>query len=392
MKKFITKFSTTSEYENATLELPNVSLIEDDMEVKYSPYVRDYSKEYFTTVALENGTISFDYWPTLSTTSARYMEYSTDSGETWTMTNNIDNQSVTITVNVSDGDVILWRGDNDVLGFYDEYDCEANVGSFFSSTCEFNVSGNVMSLLYTDNFANETDLTGKDIVFCNLFSDYNGNKECLVTDAANLILPATTLAIWCYYNMFCNCTSLTTPPELPATTLADHCYSFMFKGCTSLTTAPELPATTVAGSCYGSMFRDCTSLTTAPVLPATTLGTWCYAAMFYGCTSITTAPELPATTLANDCYRSMFYRCTNLTTAPELPATTLTSYCYNAMFQGCTSLNYIKMLATNISATNCLQNWVSGVASTGTFVKNSAATWTTTGVNGIPTGWTVETA
>ena len=29
---------------------------------------------------------------------------------------------------------------------------------------------------------------------------------------------------------------------------------------------------------------------------------------------------------------------------------------------------------------------------TGTFVKNSAATWNVTGVNGIPSGWTITTA
>lgn len=29
---------------------------------------------------------------------------------------------------------------------------------------------------------------------------------------------------------------------------------------------------------------------------------------------------------------------------------------------------------------------------TGTFIKNASATWDVTGVNGIPTGWTVETA
>jgi len=35
-------------------------------------------------------------------------------------------------------------------------------------------------------------------------------------------------------------------------------------------------------------------------------------------------------------------------------------------------------------------SWVLGVASTGTFVKNSAATWDVTGTSGIPEGWTVE--
>ena len=111
--------------------------------------------------------------------------------------------------------------------------------------------------------------------------------------------------------------------------------------------------------------------------------------MFYVCTNLVNAPVLPATTLASSCYIGMFQGCTSLTTAPELPATTLANNCYQQMFYDCTNLNYIKCLATDISASNCLSNWVYNVASTGTFVKNSAATWNVTGLNGIPTGWTV---
>ena len=88
----------------------------------------------------------------------------------------------------------------------------------------------------------------------------------------------------------------------------------------------------------------------------------------------------------------MFYGCTNLTTAPVLPATTLVQSCYSSMFRGCTSLNYIKATFTTTPSSTYTSNWVNGVSATGTFVKNSAATWTTTGNNGIPTGWTVETA
>ena len=48
------------------------------------------------------------------------------------------------------------------------------------------------------------------------------------------------------------------------------------------------------------------------------------------------------------------------------------------------------MLATDISATNCLKNWVKGVATTdGTFTKASSMTTLPTGDSGIPTGWTV---
>ena len=203
------------------------------------------------------------------------------------------------------------------------------------------------------------------------------------------VLPATTLTDNCYNYMFSGCKKLTTTPVLPATTLANGCYSYMFYGCKSLTAAPELPATTLANDCYYNMFSRCYSLTTAPVLPATTLADFCYADMFNGCTSLTTAPALPATTLANYCYYSMFQGCTLLTTAPELQANTLTDYCYQDMFQGCTSLNNITMLATDISASNCLNNWVMNVSSTGTFTKSPEMTSLPTGVNGIPEGWTV---
>ena len=85
----------------------------------------------------------------------------------------------------------------------------------------------------------------------------------------------------------------------------------------------------------------------------------------------------------------MFYGCTSLTTAPELPATTLVSYCYYYIFRDCSKLNKITMLATDISANNCLNNWVNGVSATGTFVKDANMTSLPTGTSGVPSGWTV---
>ena len=151
-------------------------------------------------------------------------------------------------------------------------------------------------------------------------------------------LPATTLANYCYRDMFRDCTSLTQAPSLPASTLATGFYQYMFAGCTSLTQAPALPATTLAVSCYAAMFKGCTSLTHAPALPATTLNQQCYQDMFRDCTALTHAPALPATTLNQQCYKNMFYNCTSLIQVPALPATTLVNYCYNYMFYGCTGL------------------------------------------------------
>ena len=244
---------------------------------------------------------------------------------------------------------------------------------------------------YSYMFQGCTSLTTAPVLPATKLDDYC--YEYMFQDCTSLTtapaLPATTLTYYCYQYMFYGCTSLTTAPALPATTLAYYCCKLMFCGCTSLTTAPTLPATTLAGYCYESMFSGCTSLTTAPALPATTLGDHCYDGMFNKCTSLTTPPALPATTLTSSCYDSMFYSCTSLTTAPALPATTLTTFCYQNMFRDCSQLNYVKALFTTGPSTTYTYYWVSGIASTGIFVKNINATWGTTGRHGVPSGWTI---
>ena len=341
--KFLKRFKSHADYETftATTEFlkPNVSTCKKEDDVHYSPYV-DYSQDYFTFVALENGTFTF---------SGNAINYSVDDGNTWT-TLAANTASPTVTT----GKKIMWKQSGLIPS------SSSGIGTFIA-TGNFDVQGNAMSLLYGDGFKNQTSLSGKNYAFKSLFS---GNTK--VVSAENLVLPATTLASNCYSNMFGGCTSLTKAPQLPATMLASSCYQEMFYGCTNLTTAPELPATTLASYCYYYMFRDCTSLATAPELPATTLASSCYGAMFSGCKSLTSAPALLATTLA--------------------------STCYNSMFNGCTSLNYIKAMFTTTPSTIYTYNWVYGVASSGTFVKNSAATWNVTGNDGIPTNWTIQTA
>ena len=195
----------------------------------------------------------------------------------------------------------------------------------------------------------------------------------------------------CYIKMFMDCTALIQAPELPATTLGIMSYESMFWGCTSLTQAPDLAATNLAYLCCGSMFQDCTALTKTGLLPATKLSGYCYNQMFQGCTSLAQAPSLPATTLADSCYSFMFYKCSNLNRAPLLPATALISNCYKSMFRDCTKLNYVKCLATTIPATNCTSDWLNNVSPTGDFYTSTSTNWTS-GLNGIPTGWTRHSA
>ena len=207
-----------------------------------------YDEQYLTFVAEENGTFSF---------SKSGMSYSINDGETWTELEASGN-----TPTVSSGSSIIWKSTISPLS--------SGIGTF-SSTGKFDVEGNAMSLLFGDNFSGQTSLSGKNDIFISLFMFCSG-----LTNAENLVLPATTLAKNCYSYMFIGCTSLTTAPStLPATTLANNCYGSMFNGCTSLTTAPELPATTLVDNCYWFMFNGCTSLSAITCLATDISATDC---------------------------------------------------------------------------------------------------------------------
>ena len=343
-----------------------------------TPAEHDYSKDYFTIVSLEdNNDIG---WKTQDNTIKKSISVSTDNGSTWLSYNPSTTGTKLATLN--NGDKLLIKGNNIW------YQGSGVSRIYFTSTKNFNIEGNIMSLSYGDNFYDKTTLD--ETVNWHFKNIFCGCTKLI--SAENLILPATTLAYGCYESMFDGCSSLTKAPILPATKLASACYSGMFNGCSSLAKAPDLHATELASSCYDGMFVGCTSLSTAPELPATTLASNCYGYMFENCTSLTTAPELQATTLVNQCNRYMFDKCTALSTAPELPATTLVNQCYKYMFNKCTSLNYIKCLATDISATECTSAWLADVSSSGTFVRSANMTGWTTGSNGIPSGWTIQNA
>lgn len=282
----LTLFQNSSQYSSFVSSdrfiKPNVSYIIDDNENHYTPLPHDYSKDYLTFEAIDSGTFKF---------SAKTVDYSLDGGQSW-----VSLASNTNTPTVSAGSKILFKSSDTTT-------------SIVSSTSPFNIEGNIMSILYSDDFQGKTSLSG----VYPLRSLFKGSK---VVSCENLVLPAVSVGSSGYSGMFSGCTALTIAPELPAMTLGDYCYAYMFRGCTSLTKAPVLPATELS-------------------IQNTYLG----------------------------------------------------------MFMSCSNLNYIKCMAITGVGTIKTQDWVSGVASSGTFVKNSAATWSETFANNaIPRGWTVETA
>lgn len=393
--------------------------------VTFSGTAPDYSKVPFTITSTGSTSVS------LSKNGSTYnypFEYrkGTDDWSTYT---------IGTTISLADGEFVQFRNENTYkVGFSRDYNNYYYVKVTGEGTIK--ASGNIMSFIDRNMEAVSLN-AGYPSVFSYMF------KNCSkLTDASNLVLPATTLnnnayykmfegcvgleyspttlpamtlCDGCYYGMFYGCSSLSTVPSLPATSLATTCYQMMFYGCSNITSAPSLPAktmaqqcyaymfngcsklavapslqaTTLASACYSQMFRDCTSLTNAPVLPATTLAESCYGGMFRGCTSLTAAPELPATTLSADCYGYMFMGCTKITVAPDLLATALISGCYDHMFTDCTSLKSVTAWFTTTPSTSYTNSWLSNVASAGKFYKNCTATWTNSAVTwAIPSGWT----
>ena len=326
-----------------------------------------------------------------SLASHQVLEYSID-GINWI------NMTTTTTISLNNGESIYIRGvlsDNNTSTDYTQFSISGAIA----------VYGNIN---YLWNYQ-ELEMPLKEYCGTNLFRDCTGliyapslpaatlTRGCynsMFRNCANLqsapSLPATILASECYKDMFHDCIHLSSAPSLPATELAGDCYCSMFYGCSSLDSAPALPAEKLAYRCYGYMFKNCTSLTIAPALPAKELANYCYWRMFLGCSALSQVPEiLPAKELTTYCYSQMFMQ-TAITRAPELPAKTLGEYSYYQMFYQCNKLKYIKCLATDISATGCTQGWVNGVATSGTFVKNSQMSSWSNGNDGIPNGWTIQ--
>lgn len=283
-------------------------------------------KGYLTFLAEEACTFSFRIYSNRTTEMITSVSYSLDNGKTWTTLTNDGSTTQTITTPIiKPGKRVIWKG------IATTYDTEFNVArtSAFSSTGNFKAYGNVLSMILGDNFAN-TSLLPETWNLRNLF--YRCYK---VTDISGMVFPVATYAS--FHGMFCEATGLINAHTTMPMTNAEYCCCNMFAGCTNLVIGPELPATQLVNREYSDMFLNCSSLTTLSVLPALIV-----------------------------------------------PA-----YTYYRMCKGCSSLSSVTMYATNVAATNAVGEMLSGVAATGTFYKNAAATWDNSKC--VPSGWTVET-
>lgn len=316
-----------------------------------------------------------------SSTYAKHLQYSKDKTN-WTTITLSSTSSTAYTITLNKGEKVYFRGNEGVFNYWYSGGTKKAITKI-SANQTHTVGGNINTLLdYQDPYG----LTLPQGAFNSIFE----NNTKLTSASEITFTPSVdgSLSSFCYLCLFKNCTNLTTVPKsVPAKKQGyGSCYG-MFSY-TAITTAPALPATVLENSCYVDTFHGCSKLVNPPELPATVLAQNCYRALFARCTSLVNAPELPATTLAINCYQYAFLNCINLVNPPELPAETLKTNCYQQLFYGCSKLNNITVYARDISATDCTTNWLSGVASSGTFNNYGSATYTANSPSGIPTGWT----
>lgn len=312
-----------------------------------------------------------------SSTYAKHLQYS-KNGLNWTT---ITLSSTAYTITLNQGERVYFRGNEGVFNYWYSGGNKKAITTI-SANQTHTVGGNINTLLdYQDPYG----LTLPQGAFCGIFE--NNTKLTSASDITFTPSVDGSLSKYCYLYLFKKCTNLTTVPKIiPAKKQGEDSCNGMFSY-TAITTAPALPATILSNGCYVDTFHGCSKLVNAPALPATEMKPNCYRALFARCTSLVNAPDLPATTLADGCYRELFFGCTSLVNPPDLPATTLTTNCYQSLFYGCSKLNSITVYANDISATNCISDWLSGVASEGIFNNYGSATYTVDSPSGIPTGW-----
>lgn len=216
----------------------------------------DYSKEYLTIESLaDNNRI---LWKLNGDMAAKTIEWSTDKTN-WT---SVTATTRTLITTLNTGDKIYIKGSNASYGAtWGKY-------NYFASDREFNVYGNIMSLIHGDNFIGNNTLSGQ----CNFYFMFYNSK---VVDASNLILPNACQA-HTYSNMFNGCTSLINVPLMQQTTTAYQSNVGMFNGCSSLLDGPILLASSIDAYSYQSMFNGCTLLRSITVY-AENLGSYGHA-------------------------------------------------------------------------------------------------------------------
>lgn len=336
MAQYLHLFETENEFQdkrNNDYFEPWVSLtIESNDRVDYNKSEEEKERDELlhlplTLTIMSDGNVA---WKASDTSVTKTIQYRKNGGS-WTQITSATGNSAP-TISVVSGDTLEFRGNNNTYGAI------SNKSSRFSTNVTFSVKGNIMSLIYPneDTYSTENTFPGmmtSQYAFQGLFYSCRN-----LVDASKLLLPAISVPVYGYHDMFYYCDNLEMPPK-------------------------ELPATDAAG--------------------------YVYQEMFYMCKKLVAAPVIAATGVSDHGMQYMFSYCESLEKAPDLLPLTVGSYGYAGMFSDCPNLKYVKCLATTLADQYSTASWLMNVSPTGTFVKKAGVEWAS-GASGIPSGWTVE--
>ena len=264
---------------------------------------------------------------------------------------------VGLTAQTLNGSVYV-KNDEKIYWYFhaDAHVAGSPLGTFSSST-EFDISGNLASLVYATNF---------------IAGEYEGN--------------------WYPYDNY---------PSGKASTYFNDYFKYLFKGCKVVNSfdlynscQKSNTSYSLTGVYYG-MFQDCTLLkTTSKNLSTDSYGSGTCQYMYANCTSLKKASikKLYTSTAVNACY-GMYSGCTSLETA-EVPkiGTLSLDYSYNTysyMFDGCVNLRKVTTYFSEEPKSGLTTNWLRNVAPAGVYVRPSGLTWDSIGVHSVPEGWTM---
>ena len=257
------------------------------------------------------------------------LQYSLDSGETWSSYTMPDANASGATISLSKGQSVMFKGNNPEgynETYWDNSKLQIKLAHQFKCCGICKLYGNVMSLIYDDNFIDKTEIPNNGS-FGMLFAANTGITEAVIT------FPENYNSKKMGYSIFVNCPNLNTIvfecgdfqdavyfANLDSKLNVCHlnmrlnnctsCY-FMFNQCSGLTSLDLSKWDTSNVTNMGYMFSECSGLTSIGDLSKwNTSNVTDMQAMFQACSGLTSVGDLSnwnTSGVTNMC--AMFNRC-----------------------------------------------------------------------------------
>ena len=215
-KRFFKGYDNYDDYSNNWLndcEFDSIIYIDTTNELIYNNPL----SSYFSICALEDGEFFFNQSGTGIDSNSVYaspLYISIDNATSW------EPLECTEKINVKKGDILQMKA---IMPSHKD----AGVMNI-NTTFKFYALGNVLSLIYGDDFISNNNIEDYKVCFGNLFANSK------IVSAKHLQLPSLNLSIGCYWGMFQFCEELEDSPKLIAKDLKGRCYEYMYCNCSKL--------------------------------------------------------------------------------------------------------------------------------------------------------------